>query len=1129
MPFEALLEAAIKGVVVLGLAGLLTGIMRNATAAARHLVWVASILIVLAMPALCLVLPGWGVLPHWRNHAPLLTAPVLRSSPGPAARTSTGVISRQPVPSDSIPLAEPKHLVRTPGLTAQSVALLAWAAIGGVLLGRIVVGLLSLAWLRRHSEAVSSGPATSLLAELCRDLGICRTVDLRSSPSRKMPMTWGLCRSHILLPMDFASWSPAILRTVLLHELAHVRRRDCLAQLAAQFACAIHWFNPLVWFALKRMQVEREQACDDLVLRSGTKASDYAEQLLRIATQSHRPACGPLAIAMARPGTVESRLRAILDVTRNRRAITWTGIAVCLIAAVAVAVLMAMLRGADGPLTQAQVAQIAAIQQSGTLSPFPTRITVRGTVRTTDGAPLPAGAFVQIQSKARNRTFGYSAKPKQDGSFEQSIDLGDILVSFDSKGYAPAFAGPLTPDAKGDLPPVNLIREPGFACQVRVVDSAGKPVVGAAVTSVFIHGFYVGARKGSTGADGLVSLDHLTGALPARLDVSAEGFEWEKEEVTFKEGEVHLVHLTPAKATTGTIVDAGTGAPLAGVKIQMLQRKGFDDRTEWPREGWPQPPVVATSDQAGRFVLSTLRSDCVYAFFVDDEDHGCELFQGVRAGQELRWKLGPEKVIRGRITGDLSQLPRKKDAAGQTTIPVSCVNPISVGEMSYESRPKVQAAVADGVGTFEFRDPFPGEVRFALAGQSVQISTANIPPVVELHFGVSGKPDAPHKREVVFKLEVPEGAPLPQGTLRFLHPGEEGRGLVWDTLPVTSGEGRYQMRVPCITGYSPEGLAGYWIEERSSNPVGPGEEPLVLRIPTIPAGAVQGRVLEPDGHECVTGFAVSFLEIAKSPALATRSVNLQPFNSQSGSGSFVITPLPLGGCYRFVATSRDRIAMSEEIRLDSRQPLRSMDLRFAEGIPLRVEVTDADGRLRAGVQIRLGFKMPSHLFSGATRNTGRGGFIVFEHINPKADGSYYLEIEAGSDYPGAQSVPVRVNGQTVKVALARGCPLKGQVLSDLSGRPLEHRQVTAYPTRGNRSSQPSSSFTLTDSDGRFCFTNLDSGEYRLDVADTAPAGSSFEKRPDGTTSIRYPPNRSEQPTVRGGQSQEVVLRVVPID
>ena len=87
-----------------------------------------------------------------------------------------------------------------------------------------------------------------------------------------MPMTWGWLRPVVLLPGDSEVGRPERRHVVLLHELAHVKRLDCLTQQLAQLSCAVYWFNPLSWWASMRMMVERERACDDLVLLSGVAA-----------------------------------------------------------------------------------------------------------------------------------------------------------------------------------------------------------------------------------------------------------------------------------------------------------------------------------------------------------------------------------------------------------------------------------------------------------------------------------------------------------------------------------------------------------------------------------------------------------------------------------------------------------------------------------------------------------------------------------------------------------------------------------------------------------------------------------------------------------------------------------------
>ena len=143
---------------------------------------------------------------------------------------------------------------------------------------------------RRATRLGSSGqPAratddqvTAAFEAACSRYGIRRRVTLLIHPEKTIPIAWGIVRYRLSLPAAARQWSDGQLRSVLLHELAHIHRGDTISQTLAQIVCALHWFNPLAWFAARRLCMESERACDDLVLAGGVRPSAYAAHLLDV-------------------------------------------------------------------------------------------------------------------------------------------------------------------------------------------------------------------------------------------------------------------------------------------------------------------------------------------------------------------------------------------------------------------------------------------------------------------------------------------------------------------------------------------------------------------------------------------------------------------------------------------------------------------------------------------------------------------------------------------------------------------------------------------------------------------------------------------------------------------------------
>jgi beta-lactamase regulating signal transducer with metallopeptidase domain len=168
---------------------------------------------------------------------------------------------------------------------------LAGCGVGWIRLGLSAIGLVR--W-RRQSTLVDR---------------IAGTVEIRELAGLRGPVAAGVFRKMIFVPPGWHAWDEETRDAVLLHELAHHRRRDPLIRWLAAFACTFHWFNPLAHWMRRRLILQCEQACDEKVVATGLRANEYAEILCRFA--SHRPL--PVAgLAMAEKSSLETRVRHLM-------------------------------------------------------------------------------------------------------------------------------------------------------------------------------------------------------------------------------------------------------------------------------------------------------------------------------------------------------------------------------------------------------------------------------------------------------------------------------------------------------------------------------------------------------------------------------------------------------------------------------------------------------------------------------------------------------------------------------------------------------------------------------------------------------------------------------------------------
>jgi beta-lactamase regulating signal transducer with metallopeptidase domain len=314
MLIHHLLGDAFRVAVLLAMVLLAIPALRRASAATRRLLLAVSLGGALALPLVSAAVPTWrvqtpAVVESLRTV--VVTEPMVPASTPAALGTSE---------SAALPRVEPARRFDPTGLVAY-----VWAAGAAIVLARLLVGI---AKTRRIVRRATAAPAWSLAAARA-GATTGQRVDVRSTDEIDAPAVAGVLAPVILVPHASTRWTDDRRYAVLLHELGHVRQKDCLVQVIAQLACAAHWFNPLVWLASRRLRIERELAADDAVVAAGAQASSYAEDLLAVASAADAERDVPAgALGMAERSLLATRVTAIISARRLRRPPTPAGTAV---------------------------------------------------------------------------------------------------------------------------------------------------------------------------------------------------------------------------------------------------------------------------------------------------------------------------------------------------------------------------------------------------------------------------------------------------------------------------------------------------------------------------------------------------------------------------------------------------------------------------------------------------------------------------------------------------------------------------------------------------------------------------------------------------------------------------------
>jgi beta-lactamase regulating signal transducer with metallopeptidase domain len=282
---ERMLNGTLEGIAIALFAWTLLRVVGRRNSSTRFAVWFSALLAIA-------VLPGFGG---------------AASSPGSARAGSVA------------------SAITVPGSWALYLFVV-WAVVAGAALVRVCIGLWQLRNLRARCTVMDTATLDPVSRTTLQRFQAVRSVELCQSDRVQVPTAIGFLKPMVVIP----SWavqelSPAELNSILIHELAHLRRWDDWTNLAQQVLKALLFFHPAVWWIESKLALEREMACDDAVLAETANPRGYAECLISMAEKSFMRRGVALAQAVVnRVHQTSLRVSQILDVNRSGATQVWT-------------------------------------------------------------------------------------------------------------------------------------------------------------------------------------------------------------------------------------------------------------------------------------------------------------------------------------------------------------------------------------------------------------------------------------------------------------------------------------------------------------------------------------------------------------------------------------------------------------------------------------------------------------------------------------------------------------------------------------------------------------------------------------------------------------------------------------
>ncbi|MFO1513438.1 MAG: M56 family metallopeptidase [Verrucomicrobiota bacterium] len=258
------------------------------------------------------VIPTSGILTWAALNSPNRSLPVPVAQPAPVETAPGATFSENP--QTKLVLLANRSPAPPPSSWTAWLALL-WIAGTSAMLGRASVKLAGAERLRRSCQPVDNPQVTQLLAEARRAVGLARKVRVVVTDKLTSPAVVGVLVPTLVLPLSLVTTlTPEQIRFILLHELAHIRRGDYLANLFQFFVEAVLFFNPAVWWISHQVRREREACCDALAIELSGAPADYARTLVHVAESvlNPPPVAAPAFGNEREPSSLADRVQRLL-------------------------------------------------------------------------------------------------------------------------------------------------------------------------------------------------------------------------------------------------------------------------------------------------------------------------------------------------------------------------------------------------------------------------------------------------------------------------------------------------------------------------------------------------------------------------------------------------------------------------------------------------------------------------------------------------------------------------------------------------------------------------------------------------------------------------------------------------